>query len=125
LENSLGLAEWVPSGSSLAEFLRDRSRAMQIIDNYSDKAILVNSVVKLLRNIRDQELYGKWFSNLRIARSVSGRFAKSEDKRNVLAYYLAKYIGIYPEIRAWLREKSINKLSEHWQREFEQFLKEP
>jgi hypothetical protein len=109
----------------LAEFLRDRSRAMQIIKDYSDKAILANSVVNLLRDIHDQELDGKRFSNIQIARKVSGRFAKSEDKRSVLAYFFAKYLGIYPEIRTWLQGKSVNKLSKNLQEQFEHFLQDP
>jgi hypothetical protein len=109
----------------LAEFLRDRSRAIQIINGYSDKAMLATSAMNLLMDIYDRELDGKRFSNLQIARKISGRFAKSEDKRNVLAYFLAKYLGAYPDIRAWLKEKSIHKLSKDLQQEFAQFLNDP
>jgi hypothetical protein len=109
----------------LAEFLRNRSRAIQIINGYSDKAMLATSAMNLLIDIYDRELDGKRFSNLQIARKISGRFAKSEDKRNVLAYFLAKYLGVYPDIRAWLKEKSIHKLSRDSQQEFVQFLSGP
>lgn len=109
----------------LAEFLRDRSRAIQILSGYSDRAMLANSVVNLLIDIHDQELDGKRFSNLQIARRVSGRFAKSEGKRHVLAYFFAKYLGIYPDIKAWLKEKSIHGLSRDLQMEFAQFLNDP
>ncbi|MEA2897571.1 MAG: hypothetical protein QOJ84_3186 [Bradyrhizobium sp.] len=110
----------------LAEFLRDRLRAMQVIDEYShDKALLTNSVLNALREIRSEEIFGRRFSNLQIARKVSGRFARSEDKRSVLAYFLAKYLGTYPELRAWIENKSVEKLSKQAQEEFKRFLREP
>jgi hypothetical protein len=109
----------------LAEFLKDRSRGIQIVDSYTyDKAMLTNGVLRVLVEIRDREIHGKKFSNVQIARKVSGRFAKAEDKRGVLAYFLAKYLRHYPDIREWLRGKSVGKLSTEQEREFRRYLEE-
>jgi hypothetical protein len=109
----------------LAEFLQNRSRGMQIVDNYvRDKAMLTNAVLQVLTEIRAFEVAGKQFSNLQIARKVSGRFAKSEDKRAVLAYFFAKHLNKYADIRAWLRGKSITKLSHAQQQELHRYLED-
>jgi predicted GIY-YIG superfamily endonuclease len=108
----------------LAEFLKDRSHAMQVIDNYAkDKAKIANSVLNVLREVRLSELGGKKFNNLQIARKVSGRFGRAEDKRSVLAYFFAKHLSQYPELRLWIRGKSLSRLSKVQREEFEEFLK--
>lgn len=106
----------------LAAFLRDRAGAMRVLRGYLDKAVLTNSVVNLLLDIRDQEIEGKVFTDLQIARRVSGKFAKSEDKRHVLTYFLAKHLGTHSTIRIWLMGKAIYKMPEEAQAEFEKFL---
>jgi hypothetical protein len=109
----------------LAEFLQNRSRAMQIIDSYAnDKAQIANSVLNVLREICLSEAAGRKFSNLQIARKVSGRFGRAEDKRSVLAYFLAKHLGTYYELRPWLRGKSLSRLSREQRAEFNRFLDE-
>lgn len=110
----------------LAEFLQDRSRGMKILKSYvRDKAQLTNDVVQLLIEIQSLEATGKRFSNLQIARRVSGRFAKAEDKRVVLAYFFARHLRTYPEIINWLRRKSVAKLSRERREEFSYYLREP
>jgi hypothetical protein len=110
----------------LAQFLRDRSRGTQIIASYAyDKAMLTNSVLDVLRKVLRDEDSGKKLNNLQIARKVSGCFRLAEDKRPVLTYFLAKYLHAYPDIRAWLRDKSIHKLPQEQQQEIKHFLKEP
>lgn len=109
----------------LAEFLQNRSRAMQIIDSYAnDKAQITNSVLNVLREICLSEAAGRRFSNLQIARKVSGRFGRTEGKRSVLAYFLAKHLGTYHELRPWLRGKSLGSLSREQRAEFNRFLDE-
>ena len=109
----------------LAEFLQNRSRAMQIIDSYTnDKAQITNSVLNVLREIHLNEAAGKRFSNLQIARKVSGRFGRAEDKRSVFAYFLAKHLGTYHELRPWLRGRSLSLLSGEQRAEFDRFLDE-
>lgn len=109
----------------LAEFLQDRARGMQIVSSYMhDKAQITNDVLHLLTEIRSLELAGRRFTNLQIARKVSGRFARAEDKRSVLAYFFAKHLRKYSEIREWLKHKSISKLPRERQEEFTQYLRE-
>lgn len=110
----------------LAEFLRDRSRGMQIIDSYArDKANLTHSVLSVLRKIREEELAGKPRTNLYIARSVSGRFARTIEKRGILTYYFAKHLSSYPEIKAWLKYKSVIGLPKDKQKEFDLLVSGP
>lgn len=107
----------------LGEFLRDRSRALQIIEKYTnDKARLTNSVLNVLREVWMKEVEGKKFTDLQIARKVSGCFSKAEDKRAILAYYLAKHLPLTSEIKEWLREKSVGKLSHEQRKEFDQIV---
>lgn len=106
----------------LAAFLQDRSSTMRAIRSYLDKAVLTNSVVNLLLDIWDKETEGKVFTDLQIARRVSGRFAKSEGKRHVLTYFLAKHLGTHPTIRIWLGKKAIYKMPKEVQTEFRKFL---
>lgn len=109
----------------LAEFLRNRLYGTKVIKAYNrDKAALTNSVIQTLREIRETEVRGKQYSELQIARKVSGRFAKSEDKRSVLAYYLGKHLNQYPTIRIWLRTKSVAKLSYDQRRELSAYLRD-
>jgi hypothetical protein len=110
----------------LAEFLKDRSSGTQIINSYTyDKAMLTNSVLKVLSKVLLDEASGKKRSNLQIARKVSGCFAQAEDKRHVLVYFFAKHLHQYPEIRAWLKQKSIHKLSQEKRQEIGYLLNEP
>jgi hypothetical protein len=110
----------------LAEFLQDRHRAMQIIESYSfDKARPANAVLNALKKVRHAEVNGKQFSNLQIARKVSGCFAKAEDKRSVVAYFFAKHLRPYPELKEWIRSKSLSKLSKEQRHEFYQFFDDP
>ncbi|MBI3705248.1 MAG: hypothetical protein HY244_15735 [Rhizobiales bacterium] len=107
----------------LSEFLRDRSRGMQIIESYAhDTAQLTNSVLRVLTEIGQKEAQGKRFTNLQIARKVSGRFARTVEKRGILSYYLARHLHSYREINIWLRKKSVTGLSKEKQDEFEIFL---
>ena len=107
----------------LGEFLRNRSRALQIIEKYTnDKAQLTNSVLNVLRDIWIKELQGKKFTDLQIARKASGCFSKAEDKRAILAYHFAKHLPLTLEIRKWLRGKSLGKLSEQQRKEFDQIV---
>lgn len=109
----------------LAEFLKDRSRARQIIDQYlQDKAEGANSVINVLKQVLRDEASGKKLTNLQIARKVSGVFARAEDKRHIVTYYLSKHLHRDPKIRTWLRGKSIHKLSKDQQREIDRWLKE-
>jgi hypothetical protein len=104
----------------LGEFLRNRSRALQIIEKYTnDKARLTNSALNVLRDIWMEEVEGRKFTDLQIARKVSGCFSKAEDKRAVLAYYLAKHLPLSYELKKWLREKSVGKLSHEQRKEFD------
>jgi hypothetical protein len=109
----------------LAAFLQDRNSTMRAIRSYLDKAVLTNSVVNLLIDIWDQETEGRVFTDLQIARRVSGRFAKSEDKRHVLTYFLAKHLGAHPTIRIWLGKKAVYKMPKEAQTEFGKFLAQP
>jgi hypothetical protein len=109
----------------LAELLKDRNRGREIISQYTkDKAAGANGAIEVLSDILRDEESGKEWSNLRIARKVSGVFRRSEDKRPILTYYLAKYLHTYPEICSWLKEKSVQKLSKDQQREFIQWVGE-
>lgn len=107
----------------LAEFLRDRSHALQIIDSYvKDDAQVTHSVLSVLREVHFREMEGKRFTNLQIARKVSGRFRRAEDKRSLVAYFFAKHLREFPELRPWLRTKSLARLSGEQQDEFNRFL---
>jgi hypothetical protein len=107
----------------LNEFLRDRSRAHEIIERYAaDKAVGTNVVIRRLREIQADEFSGKIRSDLYIARRVSGAFARAEDKRHIVTYYIAKYLHDRPEIKQWLRGKSIHKLSFEQQNELRRWL---
>jgi hypothetical protein len=107
----------------LSEFLKDRSRAMHLIDSYSyDKAKPTNAALSVLKKIRHAELNGKTFTNLQVARKISGCFARAEDKRSILAYFFAKHLRSHPELKAWIRSKSLSKLSRQQEQEFYQFL---
>jgi hypothetical protein len=110
----------------LGEFLRNRSRALQIIEKYTnDKANLTNSALNVLRDVWMKEVQGKRFSNLQIARKVSGCFAKAEDKRSILAYYFARHLPLNLEIRNWLRDKSVSKLNPEQVKEFRRLVGAP
>jgi hypothetical protein len=107
----------------LAELLRDRSRGREILDQYAnDKAACANGVIKVLNQVLRDEAAGKPRTELQIARKVSGVFARAEDKRHIVTYYLAKHLHHYPEIREWLRPKSIHKLSHDRKTELDQWL---
>ena len=108
----------------LSVFLVERELGMQIIEFYgNDKAKLTNSVLGVLKEIAEIELLeNKRFTNLYIARKVSGRFARTVEKRAILAYFMAKYLHHYPDINVWLRRKSVSWLSSEAQREFETYL---
>jgi hypothetical protein len=107
----------------LAEFLRDRIFADEVFEKYkSDSAGLTNNALMALRDIRSSEILGKKFTNVQVARRVSGRFARTVEKRSILVYYLARYLNQYPEIREWLRGKSLGWLNKRQREEVRQFL---
>ena len=109
-----------------AGFLKDRMRGMLIIERYKkDKAALTNAVLDTLRTVWEQEAQGRRFSDLQIARKASGCFAKSEDKRAFVAFYFAKHLRLTFEIRQWLRERSVSKLSNEQRDEFYRLVGQP
>jgi hypothetical protein len=107
----------------LAEFLRDRQAAIELLSEYGhDRANLTDSVISELQKLFLSEMSGRQFSNVQIARRVSGRFARTVEKRAVLTYYFAKHLGSRPEIAEWLRGKSLGYLTKQEREEFWKYL---
>ena len=99
----------------LDEIIKNRSLAIDIIDMYdADRGKPAAEALTLLR----QKLQGdKKLTNVQLARIVSGRFAKSPQRRTTLAYFMFKHLRKYPDIGEWLEGKSINRTylgSAHW-----------
>jgi hypothetical protein len=93
----------------LAEVLQNRLHGLQILESYPhDKGMRTNEVIQVLKETLTREPFDKRPTDLQLARKVSGRFAKSEYMRPTLNYFMAKHLNMYPEIRKWLRGKSMS-----------------